>query len=190
MKIIVLFIVSNILFLLPGYSQNSGLTFSFGPSLTIYGGKSNSGFSYSSERRSYQLNGQFGYISTRGGANRGNMLGIFGAAGSTKSEMIALMEFDGANVDGEINMDNTFNEYYTIEGGMIIARVLRLSAGFGQQYYTYDIDKKGTIEYFSGTIGIAIGLGVVDWVINANLLAGKDMNHNALRYSTGFIVNF
>jgi hypothetical protein len=46
------------------------------------------------------------------------------------------------------------------------------------------------LQYFSGTLGLAFNLDVVNWVIDANVLAGKDINQNALRFSTGFMVKF
>jgi len=189
MKYIVVFITLVVLYV-PINAQKYGLTFALGPAINLYRGTNNSDFSYSKERMNYQFNGQFGFISTRGGTNRGNMLGIFGSVGSTKSGVIVLMEAEGAELEGAINTDKTFNEFYTVEAGMIIARILRLSGGVGSQFYSYDTDKKGELKFYSGTLGLAFNLGVVNWVIDANLMTGGDMNQNALRFSTGFIVKF
>ncbi|MFZ4772004.1 MAG: hypothetical protein ACOYLO_17615 [Ferruginibacter sp.] len=171
-------------------AQDKGFTFLLGPSVNMYYGDTKHDFSYNSERIGWQFNGQFGYISTRGGTTMGNMLAIFGTAGSLKPEMLVNMQSSGAEIQGSINVEKKFNEFYTLEAGMVIARFLRLSGGLGRQHYTLFTGESGVIEYFSGTLGLAINLDVVNWVIDANVLAGKDMNQNALRISTGFMVKF
>jgi hypothetical protein len=181
---LMLFFVKN------GSAQDKGFTLLLGPAVNVFYGNTDGRFVYTPERLGWQLNGQFGFISTRGGTNRGNMLAVFGNAGSSKPEVIYGMQLGGAEITGTIDVTKNFNEFYTLEGGMVIGRFLRLSGGFGRQYYTYVGGIRGVLNYYSGTAGIAINLGMVNWVIDANLMAGKDLNQNTLRFGTGFMVKF
>jgi hypothetical protein len=200
---IFLFLVLLLLLLTGSYAQDKGFTFLLGPSVNYYGDMEEK-FSYSTENLNWQFNGQLGYISTRGGTTRGNMLAIFGTGGNTNPGVLQQMQTGGANIMGTINTEKNFNEFYTLEGGMVIARFLRISGGIGNQYYSYQLDgnenngngntnseiKQGKLNYFSGTLGIVFDLGVVNWVVDANLMTGKDLNQKALKISTGFMVKF
>jgi len=174
----------------PLFAQDKGFTLLLGPSVNVFYGSPDDRFAYSPERISWQFNGQFGFISTRGGTTRGNMLGIYASAGSTKPGMVAMLLPPDAGITGDIDMGKNFNEFYTLEAGMTIMKFLRASAGLGRQYYTYNIHSKGLIEYYSGTVGLSFNLGSVNWVIDAQLMAGKDLVKNVLRASTGFMVKF
>ena len=173
-----------------GNAQDKGLTFLLGPSLNVYYGDTRDQFAYTSEHLSYQVNAQLGIISTRGDTNRGNMLGIFGSAGSTNPRILALMQTGGATMQGTLNTTKKFNEFYNLEAGMVIARFLRLSGGIGRQAYTYDNDQHGALKYFTGTAGFVFNLDVVNWVIDAQLMTGKDLSQSVIRFSTGFMVKF
>ena len=191
MKIKILFTALLLLFLAQGFAQKkAGFIFMLGPSVNVFYGNTGDNFSYTGERLNWQVNGQFGFISTRGGTNRGNLLAVFGTAGNTHPTMIALMQEGGAELDGEVNLSKNLNEFYTLEAGMVIGQFLRLSGGIGQQAYTYDKDKKTKLNFFSGTVGFVFDMGIVNWVIDAHVMAGKDISENAVRLSTGFVVKF
>ncbi|MHC1777044.1 MAG: hypothetical protein AB9834_16710 [Lentimicrobium sp.] len=185
-----LFILFLLVLCRPAVAQDKGFTLLLGPAVNVLYGSPGDRFSYSPERLSWQLNGQFGFISTRGGTNRGNMLGIYAAAGSTNPEMINLVKNSGTELQGEINTGKKFNEFYTLEAGMTIMKFLRVSAGVGRQYYTYDAVLKGELNYYSGTLGLSFDLGAVNWVMDVQLMTGKDLSQNVLRASTGFMVKF
>jgi hypothetical protein len=171
-------------------AQDKGLTLLLGPSVNVYYGSPQDTFSYTPDRLSWQLNGTFGLISTRGGTNRGNMLAVFATAGNSNPGVITLMKQGGAEILGNIDKTIRINEFYTLEGGMVIARFLRMSGGVGRQFYTLDTGKKNMLKYFCGTLGISLNLGVVNWDINAQLLTGQDFNQQAVRLNSGFMVKF
>lgn len=174
----------------PLVAQDKGFTIILGPSVNVYVGKNIDQFNYSKEKLSWQFNGQLGYISTRGGTNRGSMLGIYASVGSTNPNMINLLKDGGATLAGEVDIDKKFNEFYTLEAGMTILKILRLSGGLGQQHYTYNDNQRETLQYFSGTLGLSLSLGSVNWVIDLNMMSGKDLTVNVFRASTGFMVKF
>jgi hypothetical protein len=186
-KIIILLLV---VLCKPALAQDKGFTFLLGPSVNVFVGNNAKEFSYSSGRINWQFNGQLGYISTRGGTNRGNMLGVYASMGSTNPGMIALLKNGGAELAGEVDLTKTFNDFYAVEAGMTILKFLRLSGGLGRQYYSYGANQREMLQYFSGTIGLSFDLGAVNWVIDANMMNGKDLNVNVFRASTGFLVKF
>jgi hypothetical protein len=118
------------------------------------------------------------------------MLGVYGTFGSTNPNMIALLQNGEAELAGEVDLSKSFNDFYALEAGMTIMRFLRLSGGMGRQYYTYGDHQRAWLEYFSGTIGVSFDLGAVYWVIDVNIMAGKDLYSNIFRASTGFTVKF
>ena len=81
-----------------------------------------------------------------------------------------------AAITGTIDAEKNFNEFYCLEGGMVIVRFLRISGGLGRQAYTNTLGEQYKLKYFSGTLGLVFNLDAVNWVIDANLMIGKDLN--------------
>ncbi len=184
-------------------AQDKGFIFMIGPSVNLYYGDSEEEFTYSSDRVSFQFNGQLGYFSKKGEVNRRNMLGVFASAGTTKPGALTLMQPGNSTRDQPIVTENKFNEFYTLEGGIVIAGFLRLSGGAGRQFYTYSVSipdnstgfnrskkVRSQFDYFSGTLGLVFNLDAVNWVIDANVMTGNDINNTELRLSTGFVLKF
>lgn len=171
-------------------AQNSGFAFSLGPSINVLFGEGFENTGYSDGRMSYQFNGYVGYVSNRGENKSGNLLGIFGTAGTLYPEMIAIIQSGGAQMLAPINLDKKFNGFYNIEAGMIIGQIMRLSGGVGKQTYTYFINQKGAIDYYSGTVGLFFNLGIVNWVVECNIATGGDLTNEVIKVSTGFMVKF
>ena len=79
---------------------------------------------------------------------------------------------------------------------------MRLSGGIGQQSYTYTVSStsengfpvskkvRGQLDYYSGTMGLVFNLDAVNWVIDANIMTGMDIDRSELRLSTGFVLKF
>jgi len=183
-------------------AQDKGLIFLFGPSVNLYYGDTEEDFSYSSDLLSWQVNGQLGLISKRGEKNRRNMFGLFASGGTTKPGALKLMQKDGDPSQSSYIVENKFNEFFTVEAGMVISGCLRFSGGVGRQYYTFTVKevdqgglnisrkKRGELDYFSGTLGLIFNLDAVNWVVDANFMTGRDLNKSELRFSTGFMLKF
>jgi hypothetical protein len=186
---IFLFLILFLVILQGSYAQDKGFTILLGPSVNYYGDTEEK-FSYTTEKINWQVNGQLGYISTRGGTTRGNMLAVFGTFGNTNPAVLQQMQAGGTAFSGTIDLEKTFNEFYSVEGGMVIARFLRISGGLGRQAYSNTLGENNTLNYFSGTLGMVFNLDAVNWVIDANVMSGKDLNQTALKISTGFMIKF
>ena len=190
MRLKLIFLAIGFISSLQTQAQNGGFTFALGPSINVLFGEGFEDTKYSDGRMSYQFNGYVGYVSNRGENKRGNMLGIFGTAGTIYPEMIAIFQSGGADMFAPINMDKNFNGFYNIEAGMMIGQIMRLSGGIGQQSYTYFINQKGVIDYYSGTVGLFFNIGIVDWVFECNIATGGDLINEVIKVSTGFMVKF
>ena len=132
---ILLLLILLLLILKGSYAQDKGFTFLLGPSVNYYGDTEEK-FSYSTEKLNWQFNGQLGYISTRGGTTRGNMLAIL-----VRPEIQIRQYYNKCRqaeliLPGTIDAEKNFNEFYCVEGGMVIARFLRISGGLGRQAYS------------------------------------------------------
>jgi len=170
--------------------RDSGLILLLGPSITYQFGNLDGETVYNDYRVSWQVDGQFGFISTRNQSNRGNMLMAFGSLGSAKPAMVQEM-LNSSNLDEkEINADQNMNLYYTLEGGMIIMKFLRLSGGIGRQTYTNVQGNQTEIGYYVGTGGFNFDFGAVNLGINASALTGNQLEETILRFSAGFLVKF
>ena len=168
--------------------KDHGLIFLIGPAINYHYGPKNSEKEYSDTRFSWQLDGQFGFLSTRHQTNRGNFLGVFGSFGSMSSDVLQeLADQAGSSV---IIKNKQFNQFFSAEAGMIIFNFIRLSGGLGRQYYQDIANNSTSIDYFSLTGGLNFNFGPVNLGINANMLTGEDLAQNQLRFSAGLLIKF
>lgn len=168
--------------------KDHGLIFLIGPAINYHYGPKNSEKVYSDTRFSWQLDGQFGFLSTRHQTNRGNFLGVFGSFGSMSSDVLQeLADQAGSSV---IIKNKQFNQFFSAEAGMIIFNFIRLSGGLGRQYYQDIANNSTSIDYFSLTGGLNFNFGPVNLGINANMLTGEDLAQNQLRFSAGLLIKF
>jgi len=168
--------------------RDHGLIFLIGPAINYHYGSKDGDTAFNYNKLSFQFDGQFGYLSTRHNTNRGNFLGLFGTFGSVSSDVLQ----DEANHSGKeiLIKEKQFNQFYSLEGGMIIFNFIRLSGGIGRQFYEDIHNNFSSIKYFSLTGGLNFNFGAVNLNLNANLLTGGDIVRNQLRFSTGILVKF
>jgi hypothetical protein len=168
--------------------KDHGLIFLLGPALNYHFGPKGSSKEYSNSKISWQVDGQLGVISTRHNTNRGNFLGVFGSFGTLSSETLqALADQAGRSIAIK---EKQFNQFYSVEGGMIIFNFVRISGGLGRQFYEETTSTVSSVNYFSLTGGLNFNFGAVNLGLNANLLTGNDLAQNQLRFSTGILIKF
>jgi hypothetical protein len=168
--------------------RDHGLIFLLGPAINYhYGGKGGS-TAYDNTRISWQVDGQLGIISTRHNTNRGNFLGVFGSFGTLSSKTLqALADQAGRGISIK---EKQFNQFYSVEGGMIVFNLIRVSGGLGRQFYEETTSTVSSVNYFSLTGGLNFNFGAVNLGLNANLLTGNDLAQNQLRFSAGILIKF
>jgi hypothetical protein len=168
--------------------RDHGLILLLGPALNYHYGPKGGDTAYNSNKISYQVDGQFGILSTRHNTIRGNFLGVFGSFGSISSDVLQ----EVANHAGReiLIKQKQFNQFYSLEAGMIILNFIRLSGGLGRQFYEDIANNNSSINYFSLTGGLNFNFGAVNLGLNANLLTGDDLAENQLRFSAGIMIKF
>ncbi|NTV82724.1 MAG: hypothetical protein HGA23_00305 [Bacteroidales bacterium] len=168
--------------------RDHGLILLLGPALNYHYGPKGGDTAYNNNKISFQVDGQFGILSTRHQTIRGNFLGAFGSFGSISSDVLQeVATHAGREI---IIKQKQFNQFYSVEAGMIIFNFLRLSGGIGRQFYEDIANNLSSIKYFSLTGGLNFNFGAVNLGVNANLLSGGDLIENQLRFSTGIMIKF
>lgn len=158
-----------------------------GASANYYLGTDTDALNYDSDRISWQVDGIVGLAFKPTSKPTRNVLAVFGTYGHASPEASRLiLQHQGYDFTLE---DRQYFDYMQIEGGVIIAQVLRVSTGTGmQKFRTTEGDRN--LYYLSTTIGLHISLGAVDWVTNCNILHGRDFSTSVFRPSTGIMVKF
>lgn len=170
--------------------RDYGFIFLLGPTLTYQLPNNDIDNSYNEGRISWQMDGQLGFISTRKQTNRGNMLLAFGSAGNANNMMLEQVLESSIYANTQF-AKRDFNLYHSVEGGMIIMKLLRLSGGVGKQYFTHaDTEEQGSLQYYVGTGGLNFDFGAVNLGFNAIFLTGGDLEKSVVRLSSGFLVKF
>lgn len=165
----------------------SGIVLHLGPSINYFQGEQSGSYTeFDSNRINFQLNAFLGYQSARGSG--GNSIGVFGTPGYTNAftldEILSIQNISVNNLER-----SSYNTFYQIEAGMIIANVLRLSTGIGAQSYSTTIADE-SLDYLSSTAGFMINFGNVMWSLDGNLNYGWDYTHTIVKFSTGLILVF
>ena len=179
-------------------SRSSGLALSIGASATYYYGMSSRNFDkFENDRVNWQLNGLLGITVARDKGGRRTMLTAFGNYGFNNGKTISHLFADQKYVSAALRQSSS-NNFYQLEGGIIIAEVLRISTGIGQQNFNEQLLASAGgvslnakfLKYYSSTAGLNINLGSVAWVINCNFAYGKDYNRTVLTPSSGLMLRF
>jgi hypothetical protein len=168
--------------------RDHGLILLLGPALNYHYGPKGGDTAYNNNKISFQVDGQFGFLSTRHNTTRGNFLGVFGSFGTISSDVLQQVA-DHAGTEISIKQKQ-FNQFYSLEGGMIVFNFIRLSGGIGRQFYEDITNNLSSIQYFSLTSGLNFNFGAVNLGLNANWLTGGDLVENQLRFSAGILIKF
>ncbi len=168
-----------------------GFTLHLGPSVNYYQGESTRSFdSFDTDRLGWQVNGLLGYGFNKNNANRSNILGVFGSGGYTTQSVLNQMLTDQAIVVADLKTSKYYN-FYSLEAGMLIGEILRLSTGVGIQQYATTSTGDEQLYYMSSTAGFSFAIGSsVNWVFDVNFMHGRDFNNTVIRASTGLSIAF
>jgi hypothetical protein len=90
------------------------------------------------------------------------------------------------------------NNFYAIDGGVLIGEILRLSTGVGSQLYndqtiasSNGINFQSTqLNYYSSTVGFNFNISNVAIILNCNFNYGKDYTKTIIKPSAGLTFNF
>jgi len=179
-------------------SRSSGIAISLGAAANYYYGPGDRNFGkYENDRLNWQLDGMLGLTIARDRNDRRTMIAGFGAFGmnnpSTVSHIFADQGYITTNLD-----QNSNNNVYGIEGGLLIAEVFRISTGVGQQVFDKQliasdngIETQATsLKYNSTTVGFNFNVSAVAIIINCNFNYGRDYTKTVIKPSAGLMLRF
>lgn len=179
-------------------SGKSGLALELGAGANYYQGLPDRNFEkFESSRINWQLNGMLGITLTRDKADRRTLIAAFGAVGLNNRNTITNLLKDQQYLSLATDQAAS-NNFYQLEGGLVIADLIRISTGVGQQNFnsqvlgsTDGVQLNATnLKYNSSTIGLKLNLRSIVWVINVNAAYGQDFNKTVLTPNTGLMLRF
>ena len=179
--------------------NNSGLALSLGAAANYYYGPGDRNFgSFENNRVNWQLNGMFGLTLARDKNGHRTMAAGFGSLGFNNASTLKQILSDQKYVTSALSQSSA-NNFYQLEGGLLIAEVLRVSTGVGQQNFDSQamVSSNGTImpnarslRYNSSTIGVNLNFNSIALVINANFAYGLDYVRTVITPSGGLMFRF
>lgn len=159
-----------------------------GGAATYFLGSQTDVVTYQKEKLGWQVDALLGLAFKPKPKAARNVLAAFGTYGAMSPSSLSTL-FTNQNLSISLSDRQSF-EYYQLEGGVLIGEVLRISTGGGYQQLINSDEEKQNIYYMSSTAGFHINLGTVDWVINCNVLHGREFTTSVFRLTTGLMIKF
>lgn len=178
--------------------SKSGIVISIGAAANYYYGPGNLNFDkYQSDRLNWQANGMLGLTIARDKSDHRTMLAGFGSFGMNNSSTVSHILDDQGYITTALNQ-NSNNNVYQIEGGLLIGEVFRISTGVGQQVFNKQtiasddgIQFQATsLKYNSTTVGFNFNVSAVAIIINCNFQYGQDYTKTVVVPSAGLMLHF
>ncbi|HEY5391988.1 MAG TPA: hypothetical protein VIJ57_07730 [Hanamia sp.] len=179
-------------------NRNSGIAVSIGAAANYYYGPGDENFGkYDNDRLNWQANGMLGLTIARDKNGHRTMLAGFGSFGMNNSSTLGHILDDQGYVTTALNQ-NSSNNFYQLEGGLLIGEVFRISTGVGQQVFnkqtlaSTDGIKAGitSLKYNSTTVGFNFNVAAVAIIINCNFEYGQDFTKTVVVPSAGLMLRF
>lgn len=181
-----------------GNDSKSGIVISIGAAANYYYGPGNLNFDkYESDRLNWQANAMLGLTIARDKSDHRTMLAGFGSFGMNNASTVSHILDDQGYVSTALNQ-NSSNNVYQIEGGLLIGEVFRISTGVGQQVFNKQtiasdngIQFEATsLKYNSTTVGFNFNVSAVAIIINCNFQYGQDYTKTVVVPSAGLMLHF
>ena len=178
--------------------RNSGIAVSIGAAANYYYGPGDENFGkYDNERLNWQANGMLGLTIARDKSGHRTMIAGFGSFGMNNASTLGHILDDQGFVTTALNQ-NSSNNFYQLEAGLLIGEVFRISTGVGQQVFnkqtlaSTDGIKAGitSLQYNSTTVGFNFNVAAVAVIINCNFEYGKDFTKTVVVPSAGLMLRF
>ena len=202
MKKITIFLVAASFSFFSAKAQNtnrkSGIAVSIGAAANYYYGPGDRNFgSFDNDRLNWQANGMLGLTIARDQNDHRTMLAGFGSFGMNNASTVNHILDDQGYLSTALNQNPT-NNFYQLEGGLLIGEVFRISTGVGQQVFnqqtlTSNNEIKSDITYLkynSTTIGFNFNVSAVAIIINCNFEYGQDFTKTVIVPSAGVMLRF
>jgi len=180
------------------YNRKSGIVISLGASANYYYGPGDENFGkFDNNRLNWQLNGMLGLTIARDKNDHRTMLAGFGSFGLNNAQTVQHI-FDDQGYSTLDQNQNSSNNVYQLEGGLLIAEVFRISTGVGQQIFDKQTITSGnlinseatSLKYNSTTLGFNFNISAVAITINCSFHYGQDYTKTVIVPSAGLMLRF
>jgi hypothetical protein len=178
--------------------KNNGIAISLGASGNYYYGPSNVNFGQlDNNRLNWQVNGMLGLTLARDKNDRRTMIAGFGSFGINNATTMGQI-FEDQGYTTLATSQNSSNNMYQLEGGLLIAEVFRISTGVGQQLFNKQTIASGngiafqatSLKYNSTTVGFNFNVSVVAIVLDCSFEYGQDYSKTVIVPSAGLMLRF
>ena len=179
-------------------TKRSGVVVSLGLAANYYYGPGNMNFDkYQSDRLNWQINGMLGLTIARSESGRRTMIAGFGSFGMNNDRTVKHILEDQGYITTALDQ-NSNNNVYQLEGGLLIGEVFRISTGVGQQIFNKQtlLSDNGVnfqttyLKYNSTTVGFNFNVSAVSIIINCNFEYGQDFTKTIIVPSAGLMLRF
>ncbi len=178
--------------------KNSGIVISLGAEANYYYGPGDRNFDkYENNRLNWQIDGMLGLTIARSESGRRTMLAGFGSFGMNNARTVENI-FEDQGYTTTATDQNSNNNVYQLEGGLLIGEVFRISTGVGQQIFNKQtiLSDNGvatqatSLKYNSTTVGFNFNVSAVAIIINCNFAYGQDYTKTVIKPSAGLMLRF
>jgi len=178
--------------------KSNAIAVGIGASANYYYGQGNHNFTkFEGSRVNYKLDGMLGLTIARDHNDHRTMIAGFGSFGLNNRRTIERIFEDQGYVTSATDQSAS-NNFYQLEGGLLIGEMLRISTGVGEQVFDEQsiasedgIDlQKTSLKYYSSTVGFNLNLSAVALLINCTFNYGKDYNKTIIIPSAGLMFKF
>jgi hypothetical protein len=178
--------------------KSNGIAISLGASGNYYYGPGNVNFGQlDNNRLNWQVNGMLGLTLARDKNDRRTMIAGFGSFGINNATTMGQIFEDQGYTTLAANQ-NSSNNMYQLEGGLLIAEVFRISTGVGQQLFNKQTIASGngiafqatSLKYNSTTVGFNFNVSVIAIVLDCSFEYGQDYSKTVIVPSAGLMLRF
>ncbi|MEO9147096.1 MAG: hypothetical protein ABI237_16225 [Ginsengibacter sp.] len=179
-------------------SRKSGVAVSLGAAANYYYGPGDRNFgNFNNDRLNWQANGMLGLTIARDQNDHRTMIAGFGSFGMNNASTFSHILDDQGYVTTALNQSSS-NNFYQLEGGLLIGEIFRISTGVGQQVFNQQtlIGSDGiktaitSLKYNSTTLGFNFNVSSVAIIINCNFEYGQDFTKTVAIPSAGLMLRF
>jgi hypothetical protein len=179
-------------------NRSSGIAVSIGAAANYYYGPGDVNFGkFDNDRLNWQANGMLGLTIARDQSGHRTMIAGFGSFGMNNASTVGHIFDDEGYVTTALNQNST-NNFYQLEAGLLIGEVFRISTGVGQQVFNKQTILNGTnlttgatsLKYNSTTVGFNFNVAAVAVIINCNFEYGQDFSKTLVVPSAGLMLRF
>lgn len=202
MKKISFFLIAASFMVFSAKAQNngrkSGIAVSIGAAANYYYGPGDLNFDkFQDDRLNWQANGMLGLTIGRDQNDHRTMIAGFGSFGMNNASTMGHILDDQKYITTALDQ-NSANNFYQLEGGLLIGEIFRISTGVGQQVFnrqtlanTDGIKTEVTsLKYNSTTVGFNFNVATVAIIINCNFEYGQDFTKTIVVPSAGVMLRF